>query len=489
MKNGLSLRMEKSERGVGVLKFFHAYDHIILFRNFYIFFFFLIFLTVLFSSCSLAPYYKKDKMNRDKKSSSSYRAYGKDGVGQQIDSSIRQDSQDSQANFSDENGEVPLGAADIGPDEQHEKMKSNMQEIFTEDYLDEQDHRKLVQQWMTYFTRGQKEKDRFIRHFQNGEKYKNLVQSIFEQYRLPPELFYVGLIESGYNLKIKSRAQAVGPWQFMTGTALRYGLQVNDYVDERRSIFKSTHAAALYLKDLYNIFGDWALALAAYNSGEYKVLNAIRNGKTRNYKELSTQGLLPRETRSYLPKLIAAKKIIEEWHQPDPESESEIPTTDSMMENYPFYTLTFNTSLNKIVELGKIPRDVVLDANPDIKGDYIQASPSRPYRLYLPESYLQILTSNFQNGPTVLLSVELRPSKKWSKTTKIAEVKTRQLAMTKVNVNSGILRRYKSYIVKKGDNLFKIASRFNVPIRELISINSLDSKLIFPRQKILIPFI
>ncbi len=119
--------------------------------------------------------------------------------------------------------------------------------------------------WINYFTN--KQKKRFLRHANNGMKYRNTIREILAHHDLPQDLFYVGLIESGYNTYIKSRAKATGPWQFMKGTAGDYGLRVNSYVDERSNIVKATHAAANYFKDLYNIFGSWDIALCAYNAG------------------------------------------------------------------------------------------------------------------------------------------------------------------------------------------------------------------------------
>ena len=158
--------------------------------------------------------------------------------------------------------------------------------------------------WVNYFTK--REKARFQRHMLNGDKYSKLVRSIIRSHNLPEDLYYVGLIESGYNTHIRSHASAVGPWQFIKGTATRYGMRVDRYVDERRNVIKSTHAAAKYFKDLYNIFGSWELALCAYNAGEYRIINAIRKGNTRDYRKLVQKNLIPKETIYYIPKVAAA---------------------------------------------------------------------------------------------------------------------------------------------------------------------------------------
>lgn len=170
---------------------------------------------------------------------------------------------------------------------------------------------KSYKSWVNYF-RG-KSKSRFKRYVGRGEKYKKEIQTIFRSHGLPEDLYYVGLIESGYHLGARSHASAVGPWQFMRKTGQHYGLKVNSRIDERLDITKSTHAAAKYFKDLYNIFGNWELALCGYNAGEYGVIRAIRKGNTRNYISLSSKGLIPKETSNYIPKVAAARHVYREF--------------------------------------------------------------------------------------------------------------------------------------------------------------------------------
>jgi membrane-bound lytic murein transglycosylase D len=126
---------------------------------------------------------------------------------------------------------------------------------------------------------------------------------------LPAELAYLPLIESGYRPQAVSPAGAVGPWQFISETGKRYGLRIDALVDERRDPIKSTVAAAQYLKDLHDMFGDWELSLAAYNSGEYRVARIIANTGAPDFWSMRDHGYLPSETSQYVPRFLAAVRI------------------------------------------------------------------------------------------------------------------------------------------------------------------------------------
>ena len=152
--------------------------------------------------------------------------------------------------------------------------------------------------------------ERFQVYLDRFEEYKPVVQTIFMEFGLPVELSYLSLVESGFNPKAYSRARAAGPWQFMKATGRQYGLRVNWHIDERRDPVKSTVAAAHHLRDLYDQFGSWPLALAAYNAGAGKVSGAIRKSGTRDYWKIRRSWrYLRRETRDYVPRFIAATMI------------------------------------------------------------------------------------------------------------------------------------------------------------------------------------
>ncbi len=154
-------------------------------------------------------------------------------------------------------------------------------------------------------------RDRFEQWLSRLERYRPSVQSIFSEFKLPLDLIFLSLVESGFNTNAVSRAKAVGPWQFMKPTAKFYGLRVDSWVDERRDPVKSTVAAAQYLRDLYHLFGSWPLAMAAYNAGEGKVGRSMARLKDKDsdFWALVDTKLLRAETREYVPRFVAAAQI------------------------------------------------------------------------------------------------------------------------------------------------------------------------------------
>lgn len=142
-----------------------------------------------------------------------------------------------------------------------------------------------------------------------GKPYFNLIESLLQQYGLPKELKYIAVIESNLKSGAVSPKGAGGPWQFMPETARQMGLVINAYTDERTDYFKSTHAAAKYLLQLYGQLHDWLLVMAAYNGGAGRVLSAIQRSGSRNFWDL--QYYLPEESRTYVKRFIATHFIME----------------------------------------------------------------------------------------------------------------------------------------------------------------------------------
>jgi membrane-bound lytic murein transglycosylase D len=164
-----------------------------------------------------------------------------------------------------------------------------------------------VEFWIRYFkTSG---RGAFLKWMVQGEALRKIVQPVLRNEGVPIELYYLAMIESGFNNRALSQAHATGTWQFMAGTAKLYGLNVSHWVDERRDPGRSTVAAARYLKELYGKFGDWYLAIAAYNAGPGRIAGAIRRGNTRDFWQLSQMSLISAETKDYVPKVLAAITI------------------------------------------------------------------------------------------------------------------------------------------------------------------------------------
>lgn len=164
-------------------------------------------------------------------------------------------------------------------------------------------YNKHTKRWINYFTtRG---RHLFIRYSERAGRYAPVLSKILNEMGLPRDLIYLAMAESGFHNKAKSWAKAVGPWQFMPYTGKKFGLKIDWYVDERRDPIKATRAAATYLSDLYDMMGSWELAMASYNAGEGKMRRAIRRYRTRSFWKIIRGRYLKRETKNYVPKIMA----------------------------------------------------------------------------------------------------------------------------------------------------------------------------------------
>ena len=198
--------------------------------------------------------------------------------------------------------------------------------------------------------------------------YFPVFEELNNSFGLPDEVKYLMVIESTLDPKIKSKSGARGLWQLMPATARGHGLQINDYVDERCDPYRSTSAALQHLTDLYNEFGDWTIAIAAYNCGNGRMRSAIKKGKSKNFWKIKSH--LPKETQGYVEKFIAAAYMMEYYSFYD------------MRPDYPDYTeqyteamLTYDYGkLSEISEKEKVNIELLKVLNPSYNMDIIPVS-------------------------------------------------------------------------------------------------------------------
>lgn len=292
----------------------------------------------------------------------------------------------------------------------------------------------------------------------------NFYMPIFEEaldaYNLPLELRYLPIIESALNPSAVSRAGAAGLWQFMLQTGKLYGLESNSLVDERRDPIKATWAAARYLKDMYDIYKDWNLVIAAYNCGPGTINKAIRRsgGKT-DYWEI--YNYLPRETRGYVPAFIAANYVMTYYckHNICP-METNIPeATDTVQ-------VSRNLHFEQIADLCGVEMDEIKSLNPQYKKNIIPGD-SKPQTLRLP---LNAISTFIDRQDTIYAhrSDELFKNRR---TVSVASSSSKARA----TAGSGKPIYYK---IKNGDTLGGIAERYGVSVRKLRSWNGLRNNKI-----------
>ena len=201
------------------------------------------------------------------------------------------------------------------------------------------------------------------------------MSSILEKEGVPRELVYLPLIESAFRLHAVSRAGAVGPWQFILGTARRYGLRVDRYVDERRDPVKSTRAAARYLKDLHDLFGNWHLSLAAYNTGEQNIARILEREPVADFWQMSERGYLVDATRDFVPGFLAALRIAEM-----PEAYGFAPPSE-MPKRYERVTVKRRLPLSTVARLSGTSPTTIKELNPALHRGVV---PPTGYTVRLP---------------------------------------------------------------------------------------------------------
>jgi len=330
------------------------------------------------------------------------------------------------------------------PEEDINREKTNDGFKTISDYSHNELAVKAVKRNISFFS--EKIKEKFSLWLSRSGKYLDLMKGILKEKDVPEEIVFLSLIESGFNPFAYSPARAAGYWQFIASTAKRYGLEINWWRDERRDPVKSTEAAANYLKDLYDMFGSWNLAMAAYNAGEGKILKALNRTKTDDYWSLLNTRYIKRETKDYVPKFIAASLIANspqnfgfedlEYHPPL---------------NYDEVTIESPVDLEVIAECAETTEEVIRGLNPELRR-WCTPPDVPEYVLKIPEGKKDLFLKNLSQIPEEeRFSIDI-------------------------------------YKVKKGDTLKSISKKEGVPVQVILDLNSME-KIIPPRAgvKIYLP--
>jgi len=274
-------------------------------------------------------------------------------------------------------------------------------------------------------------REKFVTWLSRSGKYIPFMRKLLKEQGLPEDLVYMALIESGFDPYAYSRSKAVGPWQFIYRTGKRYGLKVNWWVDERRDPEKSTIAAAKYLKDLYEMFACWYLAAAGYNAGEYKIIRAMKRYRTEDFWTLTKHRYLKRETKNYVPLMIAAAVVAK-----DPEKYGFTGIEYEEPLRYEKVKVPELTDLSHIAKACEISLEEIKDLNPELRRGV--TPPNEPeYEIKIPFTKTGLFTRNFE---------AMQPLEKF---------------------------QFRTHTVKKGETLRGIANLYRVDLDPLLEINYL----------------
>jgi membrane-bound lytic murein transglycosylase D len=305
-----------------------------------------------------------------------------------------------------------------------------------------------VQYWMTYFTG--RSRWHFERYIERAGRYDSMIRTRLAAAGLPQDLLYLALIESGFAQTIRSRAGAVGIWQFIPGTARMYNLTVDAWLDDRRDPFMATDAAIRFLGDLNRRFGSWYLAAAAYNSGPGKIVRGLRRGDydamngNDAFFAMAEGSFLRRETRDYVPKLIAAALLGKE-----PERYGFTGLTRWTPLEYDSVQVPFAVGLDVVARLAGAPRDSIETMNPRfIRG---VTPPDRRVWVKVPVG----------TADSVAARLAVLP------------------ASDRVTVMI--------HVVSRGETLSSLARRYGVTSSDIKSANRLPSNRLVRNQRLVIP--
>lgn len=356
-----------------------------------------------------------------------------------------------------------------------------------------------------------KEKKYLEESYRRSGLYRRMIVEELIKAGLPEQLSWVPIIESGFKVRALSRARALGLWQFISSTGYRFGLKRDRWTDERMDPLKSTQAAIKYLTELHSFFGDWTTALAAYNCGEFRVQNVIRNQRLNyldNFWDLFA--MLPRETARFVPRLIAALLIIN-----DPEKYGlNLPTPEPPL-RYETITINHPVKLSSLSKNLGLEEKALSSLNPDLRHD---GTPDYEYSLKAPvgmgQRAVEIANSlprwippeatyivHYVRRGETLSGIAKRYRTSVSAIARLNRLRRVHLIRPgqrlKVPAKSGsyqtplTLRTEKigekiTYTVKRGDSLYLLANAFNTTVQRIKELNNLKSNILHVDQKLVI---
>ena len=366
--------------------------------------------------------------------------------------------------------------------------------------LIEMPYNEVVQDYIDQYTGRLRRSVSFMLGVQNF--YVPIFEEALEAEGVPLELKYLPVVESAFDPMATSRVGAAGLWQFMVPTAKHYGLTVNSLLDERRDPIKSSQAAAKYLKDLYNSFGDWTLAIAAYNCGRNNVLKAIkRAGGARDYWAIYPY--LPRETRGYVPAFIAANYVMNYYcdHKIPPMKTIAPAETDTV-------TVSRNLYLAQVAAACNLDVETVQAMNPQYRAGVVPGN-SQPCALRLPvqsiDRFLQLGDSIYNVAPAAEVAErreEVEPAELTAQPNNTTTRQSRRQALAEERrerrerraAAAAERKKRKSkrahaeesseVDIRQGDTLSEIARRNNTTVEKLQKMNNLNGSAIRAGKKL-----
>jgi len=303
-----------------------------------------------------------------------------------------------------------------------------------------------VQYFIDFFV--QDKRELFQTWLERSQLYIPEMVKILREHNIPDDLVYLPLIESGFNPKAMSPAYAVGQWQFIKSTGKRYGLEINGWIDERMDWEKSTKAAANYMEDLYGMFHNWELVLAAYNCGEDRVSKLLDKHNSNNYWDISHA--LPRETRNYVPVYMAALIIAK-----NPEKYGFHIKTQKQKPEVAKVSVPPQKSIKKISEIIGVDEDKIEELNPSLISD--STPPGTDFDLIVPKDHMQIALAKYDE---------------------MAALKDATLHRNRAKY---------IYTVRYGDSLWEIARKHRVSVTSIKIANNLSGNVIRKGQRLTIP--